>query len=1769
MADIRLRWLLDVVDKGGAAKVLRDDRAIRAGLKQTDAQYERTAATAASSSTRQASSLSRVATSTQRLGRITLDTAGETNRFAASQLEAIRIGAQAIATADKQTAALERQARAAKAAAAEEARRARVARTGAGSALAGVGAGAAGVGHAVRTGATIVGGGAVGAVGLLTIGGLRKADEVSHAAIGLSGLAGLKPREATALAVITQSLDINTKSLGQSFSTLGKQVLAYEKGSKSATEAFKAFGLSKEDVAKLKNNLPELIDTIFQASKKLPQAERAGFLKQVLGRGGTTIPLLEATGPITEQTRAVQKALGNVSPAELLRIHETEVKLKEITAGLELSFAQTFGPPLIKLMEAIIPAVKPVGEALKTAFVVPLKWVKDNGAGLFAIAKKAFQGEAPKPQKPLPGAPVTRPLVPSIGGSNTPLLTQPIGPRPLGYKEPVRNREPFSTTLAPLEREPSKLAQAAQKAGEVLRTVATDAQKYGKQFLDAFRPAEPFFKNILLPVLDGFGRGVLISFAIAIPVIRTAAIVLGKLGEVIGPLTPAVKGLGIALGVVLLGPALAKLSTLGKIGPLFSLMRLPIIAAGLALKGFGVGLTASAGLFSRLPGVFGRASGAILGTAGKLASGLGEAFLGTPKKLATIGREAGSALVGGLGSTLRSAKAAGARWAGAVAEGIAGLTGKARDVVSNLPLPGRPKGQVPTSVPSTVAKDAESAAKTAGEGAGGGFIAGWAIRLAGAGSVMLRALPWAALTAGVALFAFKLGDIFKKGFSNLEKIKVPRFQALEQIVGEFKKLPRQIAGVASSAARSGARIVNSIAGSMGGLPGKVAGVASRAGGAIVSRLGSWVDDAGKVGGRIASGAAHGIASLAGKIAGLGKSLFNSLWNLGRELVHGIVSGIKSLPGAIWDAIKGLAGKGAGLLGKVAGKLNPFRKGGHVRRYAGGGLVEAMVSPGEQIVYGTSSWTVPGPPMAADSVQTMLPVGAAVLTDDGQRRVAHGASIAEAVQYQAPHFAKGGFVSTAYGPPWGGIEGTGTTATGINLRKSPHVYLVAVDPSVIPLHSRLKINPNPFGNYSGPFAAEDTGGAIKGNRIDFYDWKGRADQNAWGVRNVLVTRTGKGGALPGAVGISKPLTQDIRLGASRTRAGLLTDVAGQGIEAGEAGLTPQEIARARRGARGARGNPIVGAIVEGLGGVTRNVAVNAAAKVKARKVQGAGGPSKLALGGTEKGGTFAGVRVGVANMAREVIKANPGLSVTSTTKGDHVSGSLHYQGRAVDVAGANMNRAADWLKGHYGRVLTEGIHNPNLSIKYGKEVPSSFWGPSVWAGHANHIHMALRRGGVVRRGFRLGGQVGAGIKGLISTAGTPAFGGAVAALESLLSEATTKALNRLTQEFTALARKRGPARVVKSFQAVITLAENLLEQRIGNFYDQIGKLGTQAERHQGQLDRSLRRQGIDPASTSGLERQIGQDSETTSIRRQQVERAKRAKAIADRTGNATFIATAVEKLGAAEDELDEAVTKAAEDQRALVEAQQAAYRQAAQEATDNAAFSLSSAQNAIAALEIGQRLSRTNETPGGLRQKAAAIESTLIPALQNNLAALNNQLAVLQQHGASASEIQAILSSIQTAGNEIGSALADVAELIRHAAEQAAEELVEKAGHVVGGANLGLQHEELEERINGTYETGGVRRAEYIRNTIIPAMQGEILALFNQYKVAEEQGNIKLAEQIAEQIAGKQNGVLEEILQANEDIADNTKPQHKVGGQVSFAYGQENVTDSLIAVGQGS
>lgn len=87
-----------------------------------------------------------------------------------------------------------------------------------------------------------------------------------------------------------------------------------------------------------------------------------------------------------------------------------------------------------------------------------------------------------------------------------------------------------------------------------------------------------------------------------------------------------------------------------------------------------------------------------------------------------------------------------------------------------------------------------------------------------------------------------------------------------------------------------------------------------------------------------------------------------------------------------------------------------------------------------------------------------------------------ASVSRGSSSAAPTGGKEFYVeASAYTPYCNGCSGT--SATGINLRANPSLKLIAVDPSIIPLGSKVWVE-----GY-GYAIAGDTGGSIKGNKID--------------------------------------------------------------------------------------------------------------------------------------------------------------------------------------------------------------------------------------------------------------------------------------------------------------------------------------------------------------------------------------------------------------------------------------------------------------------------------------------------------------------------------------------------------------------------------------------------------------------------------------------------------------------------------------------------------------
>lgn len=108
----------------------------------------------------------------------------------------------------------------------------------------------------------------------------------------------------------------------------------------------------------------------------------------------------------------------------------------------------------------------------------------------------------------------------------------------------------------------------------------------------------------------------------------------------------------------------------------------------------------------------------------------------------------------------------------------------------------------------------------------------------------------------------------------------------------------------------------------------------------------------------------------------------------------------------------------------------------------------------------------------------------------------------------------GWVGTAYDPMLGGINTSGNPRTTATSTFWSYKRTIAVDPKVIPYGSVVAIRVPSMPAYDGIYLAEDTGGAIKGKRIDVLI-QGKKATSAFGRRDIEVAILQRGSGAPSA------------------------------------------------------------------------------------------------------------------------------------------------------------------------------------------------------------------------------------------------------------------------------------------------------------------------------------------------------------------------------------------------------------------------------------------------------------------------------------------------------------------------------------------------------------------------------------------------------------------------------------------------------------------------------
>lgn len=107
-------------------------------------------------------------------------------------------------------------------------------------------------------------------------------------------------------------------------------------------------------------------------------------------------------------------------------------------------------------------------------------------------------------------------------------------------------------------------ANVTKFLARVIGAVVVVAFKFGRAMIPAaqavwefLKPLAPFFQNIIIPLLIGFGKGFLGAFTVIIPILGLLIRGLGWLGKQAAPIKGIIEGIGMVLGLIF-GPVLLR-----------------------------------------------------------------------------------------------------------------------------------------------------------------------------------------------------------------------------------------------------------------------------------------------------------------------------------------------------------------------------------------------------------------------------------------------------------------------------------------------------------------------------------------------------------------------------------------------------------------------------------------------------------------------------------------------------------------------------------------------------------------------------------------------------------------------------------------------------------------------------------------------------------------------------------------------------------------------------------------------------------------------------------------------------------------------------------------------------------------------------------------------------------------------------------------------------------------------------------------------------------
>lgn len=236
-------------------------------------------------------------------------------------------------------------------------------------------------------------------------GAADSAGTLAKSTAGLSRATGLDSQTSSAWVSMTKQRGIELSKLQTSFTAFSKQQVALKNGSAATVDAFKALGVTQEQMAATGGDFNKSLALVADGFKELPDgAEKTALATKLFGKQGLALlPILNSgSDALNEQLAAMEKnglTMDKSGVQKSLDLAKAQREMRASMEGVKVSIGQALIPIMVKLSQTILPIVQGFADLMRKSPILTTAVIAlaTAFAGMIVITKviavvKGFTG---------------------------------------------------------------------------------------------------------------------------------------------------------------------------------------------------------------------------------------------------------------------------------------------------------------------------------------------------------------------------------------------------------------------------------------------------------------------------------------------------------------------------------------------------------------------------------------------------------------------------------------------------------------------------------------------------------------------------------------------------------------------------------------------------------------------------------------------------------------------------------------------------------------------------------------------------------------------------------------------------------------------------------------------------------------------------------------------------------------------------------------------------------------------------------------------------------------------------------------------------------------------------------------------------------------------------------------------------------------------------------------------------------------------------------